>query len=243
MVGRVFSFLGIWFVLCTFLWAQEIPPISTHRPTQGIHAGILEAKAVQLETGFQPVLLGRSRLQGEAVAQLRVGLGREWETFATGGLFLPSWTAFPLSIAAKKRLLSSKSITFSAASWAYLPVEGHPLGGQLWLLSDWSLSKQGTLSLNGVGGYFATGKQVFLTAFYTQTIGQRWATWAELFAYVPEAPPSPRNRYGFGTGIQYLWGAHRQAAIDVAFNYSDAGPFQVLLGVSAKRNKRPSRTP
>jgi len=221
--------MGLWTAI---LWLQ-ISPISTHRPTQGINAFIVEPQALQIESGYQPFWVPRKSPTQETVLQVRKGMLRKWEGILTAGIDWAGFSVMPLSFAIKGYLLSQDCFTLCGAGWGYLPVAEHPAGGQLWLIGDWMPLRKGTLTINLVGGYFVSGAQGLLTAFYTHSINERLSIWGEAFMYVPEAPGATRSRYGGGIGGQVLLEAAQRTAFDLAMNVSTHG-IQMLFGISRK---------
>ncbi|MCS7152525.1 MAG: hypothetical protein N2253_00365 [Bacteroidia bacterium] len=214
-------------------WLQ-LWPINTHRPTQGINAMVVEKSALQIESGYQPFSIPAVSFMHEGILQGRYGIGAFWELFWTASGLLPSPKGASLSVALKRNFYRSAKLSLAIAGWGYLPMLGQSLGGQIWSLTDVTLSPNGTLSINFVGGYFETGAQGFLTAFYTHTWEGKTSAWGELFAYIPSSPGEAKNRYGFGAGVQRLLGKRRLTAVDIAANCSLDRRIQLMIGLSRK---------
>ncbi|MCS6894569.1 MAG: hypothetical protein NZZ60_00260 [Bacteroidia bacterium] len=225
------------FLLTAIYWGQ-IAPISTHRPTQGINAVIVDRSCLQIEAGYQPIL-SRGEYSQEAVLQLRYGLFPKGEILVTSGISSQPLRALPVSFAVKRELYSRSKFTLAAAGWAYLPIAQNPSGGQVWFISDLNLWKGGVLTANIVGGYFHSGGQLILPIFLTQSFLSRWSAWVEGFMYVPASViQAGSGRYGAGAGIQLLLGAYRLLAVDVALNWDSHGAVQTMIGLSHKASLR-----
>ncbi|MCX7607443.1 MAG: hypothetical protein N2170_09330 [Bacteroidia bacterium] len=227
------------FLFCAALWAQILPPIVTHRPTQGINTSLIEKNALQIELGHHPLLLsGKSKVY-ESVLQVRKGLDPRLEIFGTSVFRTPDGKFSSLSFSVKVPIYHRAFLQVASSGWFFLPISPTGGGGQLWLLVDKPVFGRGILTLNGVVGYFPAGGQVFFTAFYTHMLTPRWAAWVEGFTYLPAAPGEKNARHGLGVGTQLLLGKRRYTAIDAAWNSSwtlpqgDALP-QLLFGISQK---------
>ncbi|MCX7979979.1 MAG: hypothetical protein N3A68_02895 [Bacteroidia bacterium] len=211
------------------LYAQNLTPIATHRPTQGIGPVVVEAGALQVESGFQPIWT--SHFAPEMVVQARLGLTPQWEAFGTLG-FSPALTTLALSV--KHLSYHTEKLFLGWAAWGYLPLQGVAGGGQLWLLGEYSITRRGILTLNLVGSYFSAYRQVFSTVFYTHAVGKRASVWGEVFLYAPASVEVRQPRYGWGAGGQLRLGPTQRTAIDLAFNHNSPFAFQLLIGLSRK---------
>jgi len=210
------------FLLFSLLKAQTLVPISTHRPTQGINANLVEPAVLQVESGLEPWLL--PAFQPEIVLQPRLGLTERLELFATARFHTAIRSLRVLALSPKVRFFQQKRWQIALAGWGHLLASK----AELSTLADFFISSQGVLTLNAS---FSTGFRQFPgyfgTAFYTQGIGSRFFSWVEVFVYWP-------LEYGVGTGLQYLPDRKRLMAMDVALTWRGGNALQLLIGLSRK---------
>jgi len=206
----------------TLLSAQELTPISTHRPTQGINSNLVEPAAIQIESGLEPRVT--PTFEPELVLQPRFGLTQSLEVFATIRFLARAKNLSSLSFSPKVKLFQRKRWQLALAGSGHLTTPR----GEISALADFFISPKGVLTLNAS---FSTGFRrapgYFSTIFYTQSIGTRFFAWVEAFAWWP-------LEYGAGSGLQYLFGKKQISAMDIAFNWQTGGTLQILIGLSRK---------